>query len=93
MLTAPSVASTSSEVNGEDSRSQVRRNNAIREEETDVVQAALAAVASSRSGNSLDVKRRHVLPREHRRDEVVVEDDVSLFLFFPFLRIFDAHIC
>ncbi|KAF8349566.1 hypothetical protein F5887DRAFT_501496 [Amanita rubescens] len=50
VLTTPSVASTSSEVNGEDPRSQVRRNNAIREEETDVVQAALAAVASSRSG-------------------------------------------
>lgn len=86
------MASTSSEVNGEEPRSQVRRNNAIKEGETDVVQAALAAVASSRSRNSLDVKRRHVSPREHRRDEVVVEDDVSVFYFF-FYAFFDAHIC
>ncbi|KAK2465431.1 hypothetical protein APHAL10511_002785 [Amanita phalloides] len=52
------------------------RRNTLREGGDDVVQAALAAVASSRSRNSLDTRRRTALPREFRDDErVVVEDD------------------
>ena len=85
------MASTTSEVPSEDTRAQVRRRN--EGETNEVVLAALAAVESSRSSrNSLDVRRRHVFPREYRRDDVVVEDDVRMFCF-PFLCGFDAHIC
>jgi hypothetical protein len=90
-LSTPSVASTTSEVPSEDTRAQIRRRNEA--ETDDVMLAALAAVESSRSSrNSLDVRRRNVFPREYRRDEVVVEDDVRMFCF-PFLCGFDAHIC
>ena len=90
VLSTPSVASTTSEVRGEDTRAQIRRNEGETEE---VVLAALAAVESSRSSrNSLDARRRNVFPREYRRDEVVVEDDDVRMFCFPFLCGFDAHI-
>ena len=69
---------TSLQPPGERAEQQVKlRSNTVQGEQKDVPQAALDAMASSRSRTSLDSRRRSALPREFRDREVVVEDNVS----------------
>ncbi|KIL66758.1 hypothetical protein M378DRAFT_177614 [Amanita muscaria Koide BX008] len=55
---------------------KLRRRNTVKAEDKDVAQAALAAVASSRSKTSLDSRKRGTLPKEFRH-EVLVEDNYA----------------
>ena len=69
---------------GEITRIRMKKRNTTKEGDHDVAQAALAAVASSRSRNSLDTRRRNALPKEFRRDvdgNEVDGDNVSALFY------------